>query len=60
MTREEWKTIMSVYELWLTDKEEGVTANLREAVQPELSPSKTRKKVWRKRPQTEPDYALAL
>ncbi len=60
MTREEWKTILSVYELWLTDKEEAVTANLREAAQPELSPSKTRKAVLRKRPRTELDYALAV
>jgi hypothetical protein len=60
MTREEWKTIMSVYELWLTDKEEAATANLQEAARPDLSPNKTQKKVWRKRARTELDYALTF
>jgi hypothetical protein len=51
---------MSVYELWLTDKEEAATANLQEAARPDLSPNKTQKKVWRKRARTELDYALTF
>jgi hypothetical protein len=60
MTPEEWTTIMSVYQLWLTREEKAVAANLREAAEPEVRSKTAQNKLLPEDARAEFEHAMAV